>query len=210
MTKTEEQQIIQAVLAGDSGQFEALVHAYEKTVYNLALRMLGDPQDALDASQETFFRAYRALASFRGDSKFSVWLYRLASNVCLDMLRKRSQAQVVSLSDEEGDELPIPDTSLSPEAALEKKELRRMVHQGLEQLDPVFRQALVLREINGLSYDEIATVTGLEPGTVKSRIFRARKKLAAILMEDGNFSPPSPSFSTTGKLTRKGGADHEQ
>jgi RNA polymerase sigma-70 factor (ECF subfamily) len=210
MTKTEEQQIIQAVLAGDSGQFEALVRAYEKTVYNLALRMLGDQQDALDASQEAFFRAYRALDSFRGDSKFSVWLYRLASNVCLDMLRKRSQAQVVSLSDEEGEELSIPDSSPGPEAALEKKELRRMVRQGLAQLDPAFRQVLILREISGLSYEEIAAVTGLEPGTVKSRIFRARKKLAAILMENGNFSPPSSSFSTSNEPTRKGGADHEQ
>jgi RNA polymerase sigma-70 factor (ECF subfamily) len=210
MTKEEEMRLIQAVLAGDTGQFEPLVKAYEKTIYNLALRMLGDPQDALDASQEAFFRAYRALPSFRGESKFSVWLYRLASNVCLDMLRKRSQTQEVPLADEAGQEQPIPDARFCPQTELEKKELRRMVHRGLNQLSPSFRQALVLREINGLSYEEIAAVTGLEPGTVKSRIFRARKKLAAILMEDGNFLSLSSSLSSTELSLGKGGDRHEQ
>ena len=201
MTHEEESRIIRAVLDGDTNQFEHLIRAYEKQIYTLCLRTLGDRQDAMDASQEAFFRAYKALASFRGDSKFSVWLYRLASNVCLDMLRKRSRSQTVSLTEEEDAVLDIPDERFCPQTELEKKQLRQTVRRGLLHLDPEFRQVLILREISGLSYEEIARVTGLEPGTVKSRIFRARKKLAAILMRDGNFSELSSSFTSAAKNT---------
>lgn len=206
MTHEEEARILRAVLDGDTDQFEHLVRAYEKTIYNLSCRMLGSREDAMDAAQEAFFRAYRSLESFRGESKFSVWLYRLCSNVCLDMLRKRSRTHETSLTDENAEEMPLPDERFCPQTELEKKELRQMVRRGLDRLDPDFRQILVLREINGLSYEEIARVTGLEPGTVKSRIFRARKKLAAILMRDGNFSGLSSSFTTTGDR-RKGGGE---
>ena len=93
--------MIQEILAGDTARFEVLVHAYEKGIYNLCLRMLGREQDALDASQDAFFKAYRSLGSFRGESRFSVWLYRLASNVCLDMLRKRPAVPDVPLAGED-------------------------------------------------------------------------------------------------------------
>lgn len=209
MTKDEEKTVIQAVLTGQTDRFEALVLAHQKGIYNLCLRMLGNEQDALDASQEAFFRAYRSLASFRGDSRFSVWLCRLASNICLDMLRKRPSAPDISLTGEDDETLPVPDARFSPQTELEKKELRRAVNSALSRLPPEFRQAVVLRDINGLSYEEIARVTGLEPGTVKSRIFRARKKLAAILMRDGNFSELSSSFSSVRELQKKGGADRE-
>ena len=199
MTHDEEARIIRAVLDGETNQFEHLIRAYEKQIYSLCLRTLGEPQDAMDAAQEAFFRAYRGLVGFRGESKFSVWLYRLASNVCMDMLRKRSRSQTVSLTEEEDAVLDIPDERFCPQTELEKKQLRQTVRQGLQRLDPEFRQVLVLREISGLSYDEIARVTGMEPGTVKSRIFRARKKLAAILMRDGNFSELSASFTSAAK-----------
>ena len=205
MTAQEEQDVIQRVLAGDTDAFELLVRAHEKLVYNLALRMLHNEQDALDASQEAFFRAYRGLSSFRGDSKFSVWLYRLTSNVCLDMLRRQGRTETVSLTPEEGEERSLPDDRFDPERELEKKELRRAVREGLQSLDPAFREALVLREINGLSYEEIGQVMDLEPGTVKSRIFRARRKLASYLAANGNFSGAGPS-----KGTGKGGAVHEK
>ncbi len=205
MTIEDELRLIQDVLAGDTDRFEDLVHAHERGVYNLCLRMLGNEQDAMDASQESFFRAYRALESFRGDSKFSVWLYRLTSNVCLDMLRRRPAAPSLSLTDEEERELPLPDTGPSPQEALERKELRQAVRRGLTALPPEFRQVLILREINGLSYEEIGAAVGLEAGTVKSRIFRARKKLAAALMADGNFSGYAPS-KTRETISGKGGA----
>ena len=207
MTRDEELRIIQDILAGNPDRFEELVKAHQKGIFNHALRMLGNEQDALDASQEAFFRAYRSLSSFRGDSRFSVWLYRLASNICLDMLRKRPSSPDLSLTDEEGDPLPIPDSRFTPQTELEKKELRLAVRSGLSRLDPDFRSVLVLREINGLSYEEIARVTGLESGTVKSRIFRARKKLIAILMSDGNFSELYSSFSSAANSYTKGGLD---
>ncbi|MCD7769573.1 MAG: sigma-70 family RNA polymerase sigma factor [Oscillospiraceae bacterium] len=205
MTRREEQQLIKAVLAGDPEPFEALVKANETMVYNLALHMLSDPQDALDASQEAFFRAWRALTSFRGDSRFSVWLYRLTSNVCLDMLRARARQAHDTLTDEDGRELPLADDRSSPEKSLERSERRQAIRDGLAQLEPGFRQALVLRELGGLSYEEIGQVTDLEPGTVKSRIFRARRKLAAILTAEGNIFGPEPSYEKDDQ-SRKGGA----
>ena len=190
MTREEELAIVQGVRAGDANAFETLVTAYEKTVYNLALRMVGNPQDAEDMTQEAFLKAYNSLDSFRGDSKFSVWLYRIVSNVCLDHLRKKNRRSTVSLSveDDEGEEiqLDIPDTALSPEAMLEQKLTREAVRRGLQSLDEDARQILLLREIQGMSYEEIAQALSLESGTVKSRIFRARKKLCAFLLADGN------------------------
>ena len=197
MTQQEERALIRQVLAGDTDRFEALVRANEKGVYALALRMLGSEQDALDASQEAFFRAYRALGSFRGDSRFSVWLYRLTANVCLDALRRAGRWDAVSLTDEEGGELTVPDSRNDPQRLLERRELRRAVRAALDALPAAFRLVLVLRDIEGLSYDEIAQVTGLEPGTVKSRIFRARRKMAALLAPDGNFSDISASYNTS-------------
>ena len=199
MTKEEEMRVIQAVLDGDTARFEDLVRAHEKGVYNLCLRLTGNEQDALDASQDAFFKAYRALGSFRGESRFSVWLYRLASNACMDILRKRPPAPEAALWDEEGQALPLPDSGPSPQEIAERRELRRAVARALDTLSPDHREALVLREVSGLSYEEIASVTGLEPGTVKSRIFRARKHLASALMADGNFSGYGPSKKTKNK-----------
>lgn len=190
MTREQEGKIIARVLGGDTDAFEALVTEYEKNVYNLALKMTGNTEDAADLSQETFIKAFHSLGSFRGDSKFSVWLYRIVSNVCLDFLRRRSRRQTVSLSmeDEDGEEtqLDIPDERQTPELLLEKRMTREAVRRGLAQLPPEPRQILLLREIQGLSYEEIASVLGIESGTVKSRIFRARKKLCAFLLADGN------------------------
>ena len=190
MTREEELAVIRRVQKGDVNAFEALVRAYEKNVYNLALRMMGNAQDAEDMAQEAFLKAYNSLPGFRGDSKFSVWLYRIVSNVCLDQLRKKSKRPTVSLSmeDEDGEEtqLDLPDTAQSPEELLEKKLTREAVRRGLAQLPEDARQILLLREIQGLSYEEIGEALGLEPGTVKSRIFRARKRLCAFLLEDGN------------------------
>ena len=190
MTREQEEKIIARVLGGDTDAFEALVTEYEKNVYHLALKMTGNTEDAADLSQEAFIKAFHSLSSFRGDSKFSVWLYRIVSNVCLDFLRRRSRRQTVSLSmeDEDGEEaqLDIPDERQAPELLLEKSMTREAVRRGLAQLPPEPRQILLLREIQGLSYEEIASALGIESGTVKSRIFRARKKLCAFLLADGN------------------------
>ena len=201
MTREQEAAVIRRVLDGDGNAFEDLVAAYEKNVYNLALRMTGNAQDAEDMAQEAFVKAYTSLPGFRGDSKFSVWLYRIVSNVCLDFLRRQNRRPASSLSqeDEDGEEsqMDIPDESQSPEQLLERSLTQEAVQRGLQSLSEEQRQILLLREIQGLSYEEIAETLDLEAGTVKSRIFRARKKLCAFLIADGNI-PDSFASSKQG------------
>lgn len=203
MTREQEAMIVRKVLQGDVNAFEKLVTEYERAVYAIAQRMTGNAEDAADMTQETFIKAYNSLSSFRGDSKFSVWLYRIANNVCLDFLRSRSRRPTVSLSTEDDDgeetQLDIADESQSPELLLESALTRDAVRRGLDSLPPDYKQILLLREIQGLSYEEIAAALGIESGTVKSRIFRARKRLCTFLIEDGNI----PEFRSSGKV--KGG-----
>ena len=187
-----EQELVTRAKAGDDEAFAQLMRDNEKRIYNLTLRMTGNPEDAMDLAQETFLNAWRGLKFFKGDSAFSTWVYRLASNACIDHLRRKKRRQDISApmpADDEDDSQPdIPDERFQPEQELERQELRRAVAQGLEQLSEEHRQVLVMREINGLSYQEIADVLDLEAGTVKSRIARARNSLRKILVESGNFS----------------------
>ena len=148
MTREQEAAVIQAVLDGDINAYELLVKEYEKNVYNLALRMVGNSEDAADMSQEAFIKAYNSLTSFRGDSKFSVWLYRIVSNVCLDYLRSRGRRQTVSLSAENDDgedvEIDIADETQSPERLLDRRLTRDAVRRGLAALPPEHRLILFL------------------------------------------------------------------
>lgn len=206
MDRDEERRIIAQVCAGDTNAFEALVVAYQKQVYNLALRTVGNEEDAADMTQEVFLRAYRALGTFRGESKFSVWLYRLTTNVCIDFLRSRRRHPTVSLTaSEDDDEQPqfdLPaDESVGPEQQLTRSEMRRSVARGLDSLPDDARKILILRELDGLSYAEIGKVLRLEAGTVKSRLFRARRRLCDFLLADGNLPDRYASKQT------KGGAD---
>ena len=203
MTREQEREIVNRVISGDTEAFEALVLEHQNKVYSLALRMVGNEEDARDMAQEAFIRAYGSLAGFRGDSKFSVWLYRLTSNICIDFLRSRGKKRTMSMTwagdeGEDAGELEIPDETWSPESQLERSLTRESVRRGLESLSPQYREILLLREINGLSYAEIAGALSLEEGTVKSRIFRARKKLCDFLLREGNISPPEASESAKG------------
>ena len=197
MTKDEEKGYIERVLAGDESAYEPLVTENQTKVYRLALRILKNEADAEDAAQEAFLKAYPSLADFRGDSRFSVWLYRLTNNICIDMLRKNKRAVIVSLQTEDDDgeetELAIPDERYSPERLAERAADRDAVRSALASLPDDCREILALRESAGLSYDEIAAALSLEVGTVKSRLNRARKKLCAALLESGNFSDRFPS-----------------
>ena len=199
MTREQEYLIVQRVLEGDTNAFEELVLEYEKKVYSVALRMLNNSEDAADMTQEAFIKAYNSLSGFRGDSKFSVWLTRIVSNLCLDFMRSRNRRPTVSLSmeDEDGEDvqLDIADSSQSPEELLERSLTRESVRRGLQSLPEDYREILLLREIQGLSYDEIAAALDIEVGTVKSRIFRGRKKLCDYLIKDGNI----PEFVSSGK-----------
>ncbi len=188
MTKEEEQLLLRRAQSGDSAAFEDIVRAHEATVYHLALRQLGNREDAEDAAQEVFLKAYTALGSFRGESRLSVWLYRITSNVCVDLLRRRRETVSLSAENEEGEptELEIPDERFDPAALAERRDLREQVGKALNLLPPDAREILLLRELGGQRYDEIAEMLDIDIGTVKSRIFRARKKLCALL--EGNFS----------------------
>lgn len=201
MSQISEKEIIERVLGGDANAFEELVLRYEGTVYNLALRMVSNREDAADMTQETFIKAYNSLSPFRGDSKFSVWLYRICSNVCLDFLRSKSrrpQTSLASLDDDDDVQLDIPDPAAGPEEQLMKKLSMQSVSEGLERLPDKQRQILAMREIGGMSYAEIGQALSLEEGTVKSRIFRARKKLCAFLLESGNIPETLASKGTKG------------
>ena len=188
----QEQNWIQSARNGDQAAFGQLVIKYQKWVYALTVRMCPTPELAEEAAQETFLSAWQGLPFFRGDSAFSTWLYRLASNACVDLLRKEGRHQGPSL-DDEAVSAEVPDTRPTPEAAAEQKELRAQIEAGLRTLSPEHREVLILREIQQLSYDEIADALSLDLGTVKSRISRGRRQLRNFLMEQGNFSAPAAS-----------------
>ena len=200
MTEMLDKDIIDRVNGGDTEAFEELVRRYEKTVFNIALRMVGDRDDAADMTQEAFIKAYGSLGSFRGDSRFSVWLYRITTNVCLDHLRTkaRKKQMPLSLDDDAEQELDIPDMRAMPEEQLMRKLSMQAVRRGLDRLAPEHRQILIMRELGGMSYAEISSALSLEEGTVKSRIFRARKNLCAFLLADGNIPDAIASKNSKG------------
>lgn len=186
----DERQVIQRVLDGDQEAFAELVTAYEKQVYNLCLRMCGNPEDARDLSQEAFVKAWRGLQFYQFEAAFSTWLYRLTSNVCIDFLRrkKREPQTMPPLQNESGEDVEpeVADSHPDPEEQLLHRERQSQIVWAMGQLEPEFRQALTLRVIQELSYEQIAEIMDLKAGTVKSRIARARWKLKKILLESGN------------------------
>ena len=190
MNELQEKAWIDAARDGDPLAFEQLIHLYEKRVFALTRRMCKNPADAEEAAQETFLAAWQGLKFFRGESSFSTWLYRLASNACVDLLRKEGRHQAAagpSLNDEEV-LLEIQDEAPSPHALAEQAELKEQIEAGLASLPEEYREVLILREIHQQSYDEISEILSLDLGTVKSRINRGRKRLRKYLLESGNFS----------------------
>ena len=189
---TDEKVLIRKVLDGDQEAFAELMALHEKQVYNLCLRMTGHPEDARDLAQEAFLKAWRGLRFYKFESSFSTWLYRLTSNVCIDFLRQQKRRGTGSLvvSDEEGEEteLEVPDPDPLPEQQVIQQENQRIVAAAMDELEEEFRLALTLRVVDELSYEEIGEILDLKPGTVKSRIARARIKLKKILTESGNLS----------------------
>ncbi len=189
-----ESELIQKARAGDETAFASLVEVYEKKVYHQALRLLNQPEDAADVTQEVFWKVWQGLPHFQGSAAFSTWLYRLTDNACIDLIRKEKKRR----GDVPLEELP-PDGALTidaaptPHEALERQELHQAVEKGLSALSEEHRRVLVLREINGLSYQQIAETLDLDLGTVKSRIARARMALSKFLKRAGNFSASSPS-----------------
>ncbi len=164
-------------------RFEQLAAPLEKQVYHTCFNLMGNREDAEDCAQEAMLRAFRALDTFRGDAQFSTWLYKIAVRVCLDALRKRRQTVSLDLLSESGWE--VPDGAPELYEQLEKGERRRLLRDAVGQLPADFKAPQVLVDLQGLSYEEAADVLGLPLGTVKSRVYRARRILLRILSQSG-------------------------
>ena len=163
--------------AGDHRAFEELMRRHEDRVFALAVRMCGDRGDALDATQEAFIRAFRQASKFRGDSAFGTWLYRIAVNCCNDLLRKRRRVPVP--------EEDLPEPAGSSSSFEEGVAARIDLQEALARLNSDYREAVAMFDLGGIPYEEIARLTGVSIGTVKSRISRGRRQLAELLEQPG-------------------------
>ena len=178
--------LVERTLAGDQTAFELLVIKYQRRIQRLIARMVRDVDLVDDIAQETFIRAYRALHQFRGDAQFYTWLYRIAVNTAkkflLDLKRDPLLVESAGRQGDEGDETSgrenEPTTDETPESILAAREIAAAVNKALEALPQDLRQAVTLREIEGLSYEDIAQMMGCPIGTVRSRIFRAREAIS--------------------------------
>lgn len=176
---------------GDLDAFNQLAQRYERQVYSVSFRMLGNSQLAEDMTQETLLKAYRGIARFRGDN-LRAWLLRIASNACNDLLRSRRGKQDLSLellTEESGDIWASSDPS--PEQEALRRELGREIQRGLLTLPREQRMVLILVDVDGMSYEEAAQCAGISPGTLRSRLSRARAKLRDYLLQKRELLPPS-------------------
>lgn len=185
----DEKKLIKKIKQGDTDAFSELVLLYEKKAINFTYRILNDMSDAQDATQEAFLRVFDKIDSFQGNSSFSTWFYTILNNICLDILRKRSrQADTISIgqtdSNDEEYELQIEDSSPGPYEQLQKKSAMETLEKALTQLSDEHRTVIVMRDLNGLEYEEISSILKVSLGTVKSRLSRARLALRKVLAEN--------------------------
>ncbi|GAB6157919.1 sigma-70 family RNA polymerase sigma factor [Desulfotomaculum varum] len=190
----EDQLLVERSKKGDREAFEHLVQLYENKVYTIAYRLMGNHADAADLAQEAFIKIYQALPNFRGDSSFSTWIYHITVNVCRDELRKRQRRPTVSLDEPAADgnnnTYEIRSVAPGPEEMLDRSETQAMIQQCLNALSDDYRTILVMREIQELSYEEIADILGCSLGTVKSRLSRARQALKEKISQQMSFASP--------------------
>ncbi len=204
----QEEVWIREAQAGNKRSFSRLVEAYQRPVYNLTYRMLSSPEEAEDAAQETFLRAYARLAQYDPNHKFSTWLFSIANHHCIDRLRKR-RATYVSI-----DENPVLENlehaAPQPEADVLSKELAAELQKLLDKLDPDYRTPLVLRYWEDCSYEEIAEAMGLTVSAVKSRLFRARKQIADLYANQAATTPPISGKRVAMPVQQKAGVQNGQ
>ena len=179
----DERNIVHRAQKGDAEAFGQLVEAYQGQVYRLTLRMGLSPADAEEAAQEAFLAAWKGLPRFRGDSRFSTWLYQLATHAAIDLIRREKKHQ----NNTDIEDAVLVDGAASPQETVEKQETADAVQAALQALSPQAREILLLRYQAELGYEEIGTVLGLPNGTVKSRINRAKAQLKEELLRRGNF-----------------------
>jgi RNA polymerase sigma-70 factor (ECF subfamily) len=182
----QEISLIEKSGRSDVGSFEALIQPYQKKAFNIAYRMLGNVEDASDVTQEALIKIFKSLDNYQGKSSFSTWVYSIVNNTCIDYIRKNKKSNIVYLDQEiqtkEGSyKMEISDEMSTPEYLFEKLETQKMVQDAINQLTSDHREIIVLRDINGFSYQEIADMLNCSEGTVKSRINRARGNLKLLL-----------------------------
>ncbi len=199
----DQNKLIAAAQRGQVNAFNELVLAYQNQVYNLAYRIMGDPASAADAAQETFIAAYQSLGNFRGGS-FKSYLMRIVANRCYDELRRHKRRPITSFEDfgtvDEDANPTLTDEEAGPEEQAERREVARLIQSGIETLPPDQRVTLVLSDVQGMSYREIAGMMEVSLGTVKSRLARARARLRDYLRQQGELLPARY------RLERDGGA----
>ncbi|MDD4297974.1 MAG: sigma-70 family RNA polymerase sigma factor [Ruminiclostridium sp.] len=199
-----EKNLVEKSAEGDIDAFETLIKSHQKKVYNIALRMTKNPEDAQELSQDAFVRAFIAIKKFRGDSSFATWLYRITMNVCTDFLRKRNKATVVSIEqsvyENQQTTMQLTDDEPGPDEISEKNQLKKLVKEAMELLPPEHREVLILRDLLDMTYKDIANTLSINEGTIKSRINRARENLKKVI------TSRSELFQDyVVKLNRKGG-----
>ncbi|MDD2422450.1 MAG: sigma-70 family RNA polymerase sigma factor [Heliobacteriaceae bacterium] len=180
----DEEQIIAAAKAGDRAAFEQLVLVYQRKVYTIAYRFMGNPDDAKDLAQEALLKTYYALPGFRGEASFATWLHRIVASVCRDELRRRTRR---APADHRG--WAAGRGGIQPEEVVLKREQDDRLQTLINTMAPEYRLVLVMRDIQGLTYEEIAAIMGVAMGTVKSRLSRARYRLKELLLADNYFTP---------------------
>jgi RNA polymerase sigma-70 factor, ECF subfamily len=186
----EEAQFVARLVARDESAFNELVITYQRRVFALVFRMLGRREEAEDLAQEVFVQVFKAIDQFRGDSKLSTWIYRIAVNLCKNRTKYLSRRHANDQDDVDAmaDRLPFSAAKgvsvggiSRPDELVEGMQLEVVVKRAIAQIEPEFREVLILRDVEDMSYEEIAEVTGLADGTVKSRIHRARAQLRALV-----------------------------
>jgi len=186
-SSADDKSLVQAAQKGDMGAFEELVARHRDKIYARAYSMMRNEEEAIDLSQEAWVKAWQRLKQFQGESSFGTWMTRIVINLCLDQLRrhKRQRAESIEAMDEEsgGVERHMPVVTVNPTEGLERVELRQRIDQALSQLSSAHRTAIVLCEFEGMEYKEIAKAMECSIGTVMSRLFYARRKMAALLSD---------------------------
>lgn len=185
-----EKELIEKAKDGHIESFENLIEKYQTTVYNISLKMLKNEHDAFDASQDALLKAYKYIHNFKGNSSFSTWLYKIAVNTCLDYINKNKKNKLNISLDEtilaKDNEIPIQfeDKKQDVVGKVLESERQKVLYEALDKLSTIQKELIILRDIEGFSYEEIAKITDLNLGTVKSKISRARLKLKEILIKN--------------------------
>lgn len=189
---TDDLTLVKRVRSGDQRAFRTLVERYQRKIYSVALGMLKDKEEAMDVSQEAFVKVYRYLEHFKGDSSFYTWLYRITVNICIDVLRKRGPGRADHVEFDETVAQDLTEANIgalgsrlgtNPQKAALRKELAQKIQEALQEVPEKHRAILLLREIEGMSYEDLARTLEIPKGTVMSRLFHARAKVQKILSE---------------------------